>query len=93
MGSVGANTTGGEYIYRSSKAAVNAVMRSLAVDLAPEGFIVMLLHPGWVRTEMGGPGAAIDTRTSASGLADLILRSTPEQSGGFFNYDGTPIVW
>ncbi len=93
MGSMGANTTGGEYIYRSSKAAVNAVMRSLAVDLAPEGFIVTLLHPGWVRTEMGGPGAAIDTGTSAAGLADVITGLAPEQSGGFFNYDGTPLVW
>lgn len=93
MGSMGANTTGGEYIYRSSKAAVNAVMRSLAIDLAPEGFIVTLLHPGWVQTEMGGPGAAIDTRASAKGLADVILGASHAQSGGFFNYDGTPLVW
>jgi NAD(P)-dependent dehydrogenase (short-subunit alcohol dehydrogenase family) len=93
MGSMGANTTGGEYIYRSSKAAVNAVMRSLAMDLAPEGFIVALLHPGWVRTDMGGAGAAIDARTSAAGLADVITGLTPAQSGGFFNYDGTPLVW
>jgi len=93
MGSMGANTTGGEYIYRSSKAAVNAVMRSLAMDLAPEGFIVTLLHPGWVQTDMGGPGAAIDTATSATGLADVILGASHAQSGGFFNYDGTPLVW
>lgn len=93
MGSMGANTTGGEYIYRSSKAAVNAVMRSLAMDLAPEGFTVALLHPGWVRTDMGGAGAAIDAQTSASGLADVITGLTPAQSGGFFNYDGTPLVW
>ncbi len=93
MGSMGANTTGGEYIYRSSKAAVNAVMRSLAMDLAPAGFIVALLHPGWVRTDMGGAGATIDAKTSASGLADVITGLTPAQSGGFFNYDGTPLVW
>lgn len=93
MGSMGANTSGGEYIYRSSKAAVNAVMRSLAMDLAPEGFTVALLHPGWVRTDMGGAGAAIDARTSASSLADVITGLTLAQSGGFFNYDGTPLVW
>jgi NAD(P)-dependent dehydrogenase (short-subunit alcohol dehydrogenase family) len=93
MGSIGLNTTGGEYIYRSSKAAVNAVMKSLAVDLAPEGITVALLHPGWVRTDMGGQGAAIDVQTSANGLADVIEALTPAQSGGFFNYDGAPLVW
>ncbi len=93
MGSMGANTTGGEYIYRSSKAAVNAVMRSLAIDLEPESITVAVLHPGWVRTDMGGPGAALDVATSARGLADVILGLTPTQSGGFFNYDGTPLVW
>ena len=93
MGSMGANTTGGEYIYRSSKAAVNAVMHSLAIDLADEGITVVVLHPGWVRTDMGGPGAALDAATSARGLADVILGLTPTQSGGFFNYDGTPLVW
>jgi NAD(P)-dependent dehydrogenase (short-subunit alcohol dehydrogenase family) len=93
MGSMGANTTGGEYVYRSSKAAVNAVMRSLAVDLAPEGIIVALLHPGWVRTAMGGQKAALDVATSAEGLAEVILGLTPAQSGGFYNYDGTSLVW
>lgn len=93
MGSMGANTTGGEYVYRSSKAAVNAVMRSLAIDLAPEGITVAVLHPGWVRTDMGGPGAALDVTTSARSLAEVILGLTPTQSGGFFNYDGTPLVW
>ena len=93
MGSTGANTTGGEYVYRSSKAAVNAVMRSLAIDLAPETITVAVLHPGWVRTDMGGRGAALDPATSARGLTDVILGLTPAQSGGFFNYDGTPLVW
>ena len=93
MGSMGANTSGGEYVYRSSKAAVNAVMRSLAVDLAPEKFTVAVLHPGWVRTDMGGRAATLDVETSARGLAEVILGLTPDQSGGFFNYDGAPLVW
>ena len=93
MGSMGANTTGGEYIYRSSKAAVNAVMRSLAVDLAAEGITVAVLHPGWVRTDMGGAGATLDVETSAAGLAQVILGLQPADSGGFFNYDGAPVVW
>src|SRR5512147_222039 len=57
MSSIGHNTSGGSYVYRSSKAALNAVMRSLSVDLKPKNIIVVLLHPGWVRTDMGGPGA------------------------------------
>jgi NAD(P)-dependent dehydrogenase (short-subunit alcohol dehydrogenase family) len=93
MGSIGANSTGGEYIYRSSKAAVNAVMRSLAIDLAPEGITVAVLHPGWVRTDMGGARATLDVKTSARGLAKVILGLTPAQSGGFFNYDGAPLLW
>jgi len=93
MGSMGANTTGGEYIYRSSKAAVNAVMRSLAIDLAPLGVTVAVLHPGWVRTDMGGAGATLDVETSAAGLAQVILGLQPADSGGFFNYDGAPVVW
>lgn len=93
MGSMGANTTGGEYIYRSSKAAVNAVMRSLAIDLADEGINVAVLHPGWVRTDMGGAGATLDVANSAAGLAAVILGLTPAESGGFFDYDGTPLVW
>ncbi len=93
MGSMGANTTGGEYVYRSSKAAVNAVMRSLAIDLAAENFIVALLHPGWVRTDMGGAAATLDVGTSARGLASVIEGLTPAANGGFFNYDGTSLVW
>ncbi len=93
MGSIGANTSGGEYIYRSSKAAVNAVMRSLAIDLEAENITVAVLHPGWVRTAMGGQSASLDVATSAAGLADVILGLTPAQSGGFFSYDGTALVW
>jgi len=93
MGSMGANTSGGEYVYRSSKAAVNAVMRSLAIDLAAEEITVTVLHPGWVRTDMGGPAATLDVATSAAGLATVILGLTPADSGGFFDYDGSPLVW
>lgn len=92
MGSMG-DASGGEYVYRSSKAAVNAAMRNLALDLAPEGFTVVVLHPGWVRTDMGGPGAAIDTVESVTGLKRVIDGLTPSETGGFFNYDGSPIPW
>jgi NAD(P)-dependent dehydrogenase (short-subunit alcohol dehydrogenase family) len=93
MGSMTDNRSGGSYIYRSSKAALNAVMKSLAVDLAPRGVLVAILHPGWVRTDMGGPGALIEAEVSVSGMREVISSLTPETSGAFFNYDGSPIPW
>lgn len=93
VGSMTENTSGGGYIYRSSKAALNSVVKSLSNDLTDEGFTVLALHPGWVRTEMGGPNALIDTQTSADGLAKVIEQSTQENSGRFINYDGTELPW
>ncbi|OED64875.1 short-chain dehydrogenase [Vibrio splendidus ZS-139] len=93
VGSMTENTSGGGYIYRSSKAALNSVVKSLSNDLTHDGFTVLALHPGWVQTEMGGPNALIDTDTSASGLINVIKSSNTEVSGHFFNFDGTEIDW
>lgn len=93
VGSMTENTSGGGYIYRSSKAALNSVVKSLSNDLTNEGFSVLALHPGWVRTAMGGPNALIETQTSAAGLAKVIAQSTQENSGQFINYDGTQLPW
>lgn len=93
MGSIGDNQGGGEMIYRSSKAAVNAVMRCFAHELSAEGFCVFNLHPGWVRTDMGGPNAAISVDESANGLKTVIDDAGPHRHTGFFNYDGTQLPW
>lgn len=93
MGSIADNEAGGDYTYRSSKAAVNAVMKSLAVDLGNVGIKVVLLHPGWVRTDMGGAGAAIDPPESIAGMRAVIAGLDASDSGGFFNYDGRPLPW
>lgn len=93
MGSMADNGSGGSYFYRSSKAAVNAVFRSLAIDLRGEGFVVVLLHPGWVRTDMGGPGALIDTQESVTGMRRVIDGAGADASGRWFNYDGREIPW
>jgi NAD(P)-dependent dehydrogenase (short-subunit alcohol dehydrogenase family) len=93
VGSMADNSSGGGYIYRSSKAAMNAVFRSLAIDLAGEGIRVAILHPGWVRTDMGGANALIDTATSVAGMRDVIAGLTAERSGRFINYDGSEIPW
>jgi NAD(P)-dependent dehydrogenase (short-subunit alcohol dehydrogenase family) len=93
MGSIEDNASGGRYAYRSSKAAVNMVMKSLSIDLAPRGITCILVHPGWVRTDMGGPGGKITPAESVRALRSLIESIRPEDSGKFLNYDGKPYPW
>ena len=93
MGSIADNSAGGVYIYRSSKAALNAAARSLALDLAPRGITVIVFHPGWVKTDMGGPGALIDAETSVAGMRAVIEGAGPKDSGRFFAYDGAEVPW
>lgn len=83
----------GTYAYRSSKAAVSKVMQTLAEELAPHGIIVVPVHPGWVRTDMGGPNAQLSVEESAGGLFRLIEGLTPAQSGRFWRWDGTEHPW
>ncbi|MGB3316901.1 MAG: SDR family NAD(P)-dependent oxidoreductase [Albidovulum sp.] len=82
---------GGSYIYRASKAAVLNLGRNLAADLKPDGIAVGIYHPGWVRTEMGGPGADIDMDTSATGLMSRFDALNPATSGCFEDYAGRAI--
>jgi NAD(P)-dependent dehydrogenase (short-subunit alcohol dehydrogenase family) len=93
VGSIAENDSGGGYIYRSSKTALNQVIKSLSLDLAGQGFKALALHPGWVLTDMGGPNALIEPHTSVEGMLRVIDNLTPEQSGSFLNYDGSPIPW
>ncbi|GIW72711.1 MAG: short-chain dehydrogenase [Planctomycetota bacterium] len=93
MGSIADNTSGGFYTYRASKAALNMVTRSMALDLAPRGITCVVLHPGWVRTDMGGQGAPLAPRESIAGMRRVIAALGPEQSGRFFAYDGSEIPW
>jgi NAD(P)-dependent dehydrogenase (short-subunit alcohol dehydrogenase family) len=93
MGSIADNTSGASYIYRSSKTALNQVVKSLSADLAADGLTAVVVHPGWVQTDMGGPNALIDTQTSVNGMIAVIDGLNSSDSGGFFNYDGNPIPW
>lgn len=93
MGSIADNGRGGSYIYRSSKTALNSVVKSLALDLAPEGIATATLHPGWVRTDMGGPNGLIDAPESVSGMLNVIDGLSVANTGQFFNYDGATIAW
>jgi NAD(P)-dependent dehydrogenase (short-subunit alcohol dehydrogenase family) len=93
MGSIADNTSGGSIVYRSSKAAVNMVTRSLAIDLAACGITCVVVNPGWVRTNMGGPNATLTPDESVSALRRLIANLGPEQSGKFFNHTGREYPW
>lgn len=93
MGSIADNGRGGSYIYRSSKTALNSVVKSLALDLAPEGIATATLHPGWVRTDMGGPNGLIDAPESVSGMLNVIDGLSVASTGQFYNYDGSTIAW
>jgi len=79
--------------YRASKAAVNKVMQGLATDLAPQGVAVALVHPGWVRTDMGGQGADIAPAESAGGILALAEGLPLEGAGQFYNWDGSAAEW
>ena len=83
----------GDYAYRCSKAALNMATAKLALDLKAEGIAVLALHPGWVRTDMGGTEAEIAVSDSAAALQGLIDRATLADSGSFRAFDGRPIAW
>jgi NAD(P)-dependent dehydrogenase (short-subunit alcohol dehydrogenase family) len=93
MGSIADNGSGGYIAYRSSKAALNAAWRSLAIDVKPQGVTAAVLHPGWVQTRMGGSQAPLTPEQSVSGMRRVIDGLSPGQTGSFFNYDGTLIPW
>lgn len=93
MGSIEDNKSGGAYLYRSSKAALNAVNKSLSVDLKDRGIICIVLHPGWVKTDMGGAGALIPAQQSVTGMRRIVENATAAHSGRFFNHDGQEIPW
>jgi NAD(P)-dependent dehydrogenase (short-subunit alcohol dehydrogenase family) len=93
MGSIAEIEAPRDYAYRSSKAALDAAMHGLARELEPRGIGVLLLHPGWVRTRMGGSSAPLSPEESVRGMLSLVDRFEPSMSGGFFRFDGTRLPW
>jgi len=91
LGSIADNTTGDAYAYRMSKAALNMASRSMAVDLRGEGIISVVLNPGWVKTDMGGPSAPTEVEESVRRMLGIINGLTLEQSGSFIDYRGHTI--
>ena len=92
MGSVADNTGGDMEMYRASKAALNSLTRSLVAKL-DRPLAVLSLHPGWVRTDMGGGSAPLDVETSTRGLVDTILAHRGEPGSAFYDYSGKVLPW
>jgi NAD(P)-dependent dehydrogenase (short-subunit alcohol dehydrogenase family) len=93
MGSIGDQPGGDEYAYRTSKAALNMAMVNASAELKPRGIAVAVLHPGWVRTDMGGSGAPLSTEESATGIIKVIEALDLGRTGGFWDYQGKTLPW
>lgn len=93
MGSMDDNGSGGAYAYRATKAALNAIMVSAAHDLRHLDITSLILHPGWVRTDMGGPHGEISVEESGKMLSKILDNCSIEDSGKFFDIDGSTIPW
>ena len=93
MGSLADNTSGGDVLYRTSKAAVNMLMRTAAIDLKARGITCVVLNPGWVKTDMGGPNARLTPEESVGAMRRVIARLGPRDSGRFYSYDGREYPW
>jgi NAD(P)-dependent dehydrogenase (short-subunit alcohol dehydrogenase family) len=93
MGSITLNTFGGFPIYRSTKAALSAITKSMAIDLKDKNITVIALHPGWVKTDMGGPNAKITAEESVKGLKSILSQLSIKDSGTFIGYNGDELAW
>jgi NAD(P)-dependent dehydrogenase (short-subunit alcohol dehydrogenase family) len=91
MGSIADNTAGGHYAYRASKAALNMVNRSIARD--HDWLTAVVVHPGWVRTRMGGAEAPVQPEESARGIWNLVENLDRKSSGRFFDFQGRELPW
>jgi len=92
MGSIGERSNGNAWLYRASKAALNSVLKDASFAYAGRA-ICVALHPGWVRTDMGGAGADLAVEDSVSALRRTLAGLKPADNGRFFDHDGTPIAW
>ena len=93
VGSIGDSPTGGSYAYRSSKTALNMAMVNAAHELKNRGITILLVHPGWVQTDMGGPTAPVSIEQSITGLRRIIDKATQAETGHFYDYTGKQLPW
>ena len=93
MGSVEEGPGMGMPLYGASKAALNHLTRSFVAELGDTGLTVLSLHPGWVKTDMGGSEAPLDVETSTQGLAEQVIRAAGQGGHRFIDYQGEPLPW
>jgi NAD(P)-dependent dehydrogenase (short-subunit alcohol dehydrogenase family) len=93
MGSVGLGSDGYHELYRASKAALNSLSRGLWAEVKGRGITLLTLHPGWVRTDMGGPSAPVSVAESARGLVDVIERERGKHHHAFLDFTGKAVAW
>ena len=93
LGSVAENASGGLFAYRSSKSGLNGAFRSAALELKPAGVTAIVIHPGWVQTDMGGKSAPTTPEQSITGMRQVIASLTPDDAGTFRAFDGRTLPW
>ena len=93
LGSISRKRSGGRYSYDGSKAALNMFSRTLAFDVIDDGIITIVIHPGWVRTDMGGSGGSIGVEESANGILNVTANLTKKDMGRFLQWDGAELPW
>ena len=93
MGSVSLMSSSGSWLYRASKAALNAALKAASLDLGAQGVVCIAFHPGWVRTDMGGGGADVDVQTSVAGMRRVLAGANDSSNGKFINYNGEHLAW
>jgi NAD(P)-dependent dehydrogenase (short-subunit alcohol dehydrogenase family) len=93
LGSISGNENGGWVAYRASKAALNQLTRTMAAELKKEGFICIAMSPGWVRTDMGGPGGSLSAEDSVAAMLGVMDRLSPSDTGRFLDHRGKDVPW
>lgn len=93
MGSIGGASSASMWLYRASKAALNSVVKSASLELGQRGIVCMALHPGWVRTDMGGPNADLSVEESVTSMRHVIDAANRSHNGRFLNYNGEQLEW
>lgn len=93
LGSIGSNVEGGIYSYRMSKSAKNAATKSMSIDFKKDKILCVAIHPGWVKTDMGGSSAPLTVEESCTTLIDTLQKLNESHNGGFYQYDGKPLPW
>lgn len=93
LGSIGSNAEGGMYSYRASKSALNAATKSMSIDFKDSKILCVSLHPGWVKTDMGGKNAPLEIDSSCKRMVETIMSLNESNNGTFLQFDGTSLPW